>query len=67
MNSGYYTFGDYSVKFTVILRAKQFVDQYLIKHEFIKRLHIRYQREGIAIPFPTRMIYSRQLGEKTAP
>ena len=49
----YHAFGDFSVKFTVILRAKEFVDQYLITHEFIKRLHARYQKEGIVIPFPT--------------
>ena len=49
----YHTFGDFSVKFTVILRAKEFVDQYRITHEFIKRLHARYQKEGLVIPFPT--------------
>ncbi len=52
----YHTFGDFSVNFTVILRGKEFVDQYLIKHEFVKRLHQRYRQEGIAIPFPTRTI-----------
>ena len=35
----YNTFGDSGIGFTVILRAKEFVDQYLIKHEFIKRLN----------------------------
>lgn len=49
----YHTFGDFSVKFTVVLQAKTFVDQYLIKHEFVKRLHRRYIEEVIAIPFPT--------------
>lgn len=52
----YHTFADFSIKFTVILRAKEFVDQYLIKHEFIKRLHERYAREGIVIPYPVRAI-----------
>lgn len=52
----YHTFGDFSIKFTVILRAKEFVDQYLIKHEFIKRLKERYAKEGIVIPYPTRTI-----------
>ncbi len=45
-------FGDYAVQLTVILRAREFVDQYLIKHELIKRLHKRYAREGIVIPYP---------------
>ncbi|MDD5044566.1 MAG: mechanosensitive ion channel family protein [Candidatus Omnitrophica bacterium] len=49
-------FGDFSINFTVILRAKEFVDQYLIKHEFIKRLHERYKKEGIIIPYPIRAV-----------
>jgi small-conductance mechanosensitive channel len=52
----YHTFGEFSVNFTVILRGQEFVDQYLIKHEFIKRLHARYAAEGITIPFPVRTI-----------
>jgi small-conductance mechanosensitive channel len=53
----YHTFGDSSINFSVILRAKEFVDQYLIKHEFVKRLHQRYKEEGIEIPFPIRTVY----------
>ncbi|KUK13147.1 MAG: hypothetical protein PWQ16_1112 [bacterium] len=53
----YHTFADFSINFTVILRAKEFVDQYLIKHEFVKRLHRRYREEGIVIPFPIRTVF----------
>jgi small-conductance mechanosensitive channel len=56
----YHTFADFSINFTVILRAKEFVDQYLIKHEFIKRLHERYNKEGIIIPYPIRAINYEQ-------
>ncbi len=42
----YHTFADSSINFTVILRATEFVAQYLIKHEFVKRLHIRFNDEG---------------------
>lgn len=56
----YHTFGDFSINFTVILRAKEFVDQYLIKHEFVKRLHERYAKEGIIIPYPIRAINHEQ-------
>lgn len=49
-------FGDSSINFSVMLRGNTFVDQYLIKHEFIKRLKERYDREGINIPFPVRTI-----------
>lgn len=61
----YHTFADSSVNFTVILRAKEFVDQYLIKHEFIKRIHERYAKEGIVIPYPIRAInYAQEKEEK---
>lgn len=53
----YHTFGDSSINFSVILRAKEYVNQYLLKHEFIKRLHRRYEEEGIVIPFPIRTVY----------
>lgn len=52
----YHTFGEHSINFTVILRAREFTDQYLIRHEFIKRLHRRYKKEGIVIPCPVRAI-----------
>lgn len=53
----YHTLGDSSINFSVILRGKEFTDQYLITHEFIKRLHRRYQKEGIEIPFPQRVVH----------
>jgi small-conductance mechanosensitive channel len=53
----YHTFGGSSIDFNVILRAKTFADQYVIRHEFIKRLHARYARDGIEIPFPIRTVY----------
>ena len=56
----YHTFADSSINFTVILRAKEFVDQYLIKHEFVKRLHTRFNDESIVIPFPIRTIAHRR-------
>ncbi len=62
----YHTFGDSSINFTVILRAKEFVDQYLIKHEFVKRLHTRFNAEGIVIPFPIRTIGYREGSEAAA-
>ena len=52
----FHSFGDSSINFTVVLRVKEFADQYLIKHEFIKRIHDRYRKEGIVIPYPIRAI-----------
>jgi len=60
----YHTFADFSINFTVILRAQEFVDNYMVKHEFIKRLHKRYAKEGINIPYPIRAInYAQEKAE----
>ncbi|HAV42492.1 TPA: mechanosensitive ion channel protein MscS [bacterium] len=61
----YHTFGDFSINFKVVLRTTEFADQYLIKHEFIKRLHERYTKEGIVIPYPIRAINYTQEKENT--
>ncbi|MCM2324524.1 MAG: mechanosensitive ion channel family protein [Oligoflexia bacterium] len=53
----FHTFGDSSIGFTVVLRARQYTDQALLKHEFIKALHKRYAVEGISIPFPQRVLH----------
>jgi small-conductance mechanosensitive channel len=52
----YNNFGDSKIELSVNLRAREFADQYLIKHEFIKRLNTRYKKEGIVMPYPTRTI-----------
>ena len=52
----YHTFGESGIQFTVILQSRAFVDQFLIKHELMKRLHRRYAQEGISIPFSVRTI-----------
>jgi len=52
----YHTFGESSINFTVVLRCNEFVNQYIIRHEFIKKLKKRYDKEGINIPFPIRTI-----------
>ncbi len=49
----YHTLGDFSINFSVILRTSEVTSQYVIVHEFIKRLHRRYREEEIEIPFPT--------------
>jgi small-conductance mechanosensitive channel len=53
----YNTFADSSVNFNVIMRGKEFTDQGLITHEFIKRLYKRYQKENIEMPFPQRVVH----------
>jgi small-conductance mechanosensitive channel len=56
----FHTFGDFSINFSVILRGLEFVDQHLIRHEFTKRLHRRFNAEGIVIPFPIRTIHMQE-------
>ena len=55
----FHTFGQSSIDFSVIMRGGEFVDQFLIKHEFVKRLHARYEQEGIVIPFPIRTLITK--------
>ncbi len=62
----FHTFGDSRIGFTVILGIGEFSDQYRIKHEFIKRLHRRYQEENIRIPSPVRTVAIQQ-GSFTIP
>jgi small-conductance mechanosensitive channel len=56
----FHTFADSSINFNVVLRGKQFTDQFLLRHEFVKRLHVRYAQEGINIPFPIRTLDTRK-------
>jgi small-conductance mechanosensitive channel len=53
----YKDFTDSSIKFLVILRVKEYGAQFEMKHEFIKRLKKRFDKEGIVIPFPIRTVY----------
>ncbi|MFN4182265.1 MAG: mechanosensitive ion channel family protein [bacterium] len=43
----FHTLDEISIKFSVILKGREFADQYRLKHEFIKRILKRYQEEGI--------------------
>ncbi len=53
----FHTFGDSNINFTVILRVEMFVDQYLVKHEFIKALKDAFDKEKIEISWPVRKVY----------
>jgi small-conductance mechanosensitive channel len=50
-------FGDSSIDFFVRIRVDRYEMQYKLRHEFIKRLHVRFNEEGIEIPFPIRTVY----------
>ena len=53
---GFSSFVDNGIKFSVNFRVKEYTNQYLIKHEFIKRILPRFKQEGIHIPYPIREV-----------
>ncbi len=56
----FHTFGDSAIEFNVVLRTSSFLNQFRLKHEFIKALTRRYRQEGIDIPFPVRTIINEK-------
>jgi len=56
----FHTFADSSINFNVILHSGEFVNQFLLKHEFIKALTKRYREEGIHIPYPIRTVFNEK-------
>jgi small-conductance mechanosensitive channel len=52
------SFGDSAITLSVALRVRHVNDRPLVVHEFIKTLKARYDREGIDIPFPQRVVHS---------
>jgi len=50
------SFGASSIDLEVRMMVREFRSQGPIRHEFIKRLHKRYNEEGIDIPFPMRTV-----------
>jgi len=45
------------ISLNVFLRTDEFSDQFLMKHEFIKRILVRFKKENIEIPYPTSTVY----------
>jgi small-conductance mechanosensitive channel len=56
----YQEFKEFELSLVVFLRVEEFFGQGLVKHEFIKKLHKRYQEERIDIPYPSRNVYLKQ-------
>ena len=56
----YTELGDSNINFWVVLRSDNYVDSWLIKHNFIKALFRRYEEEGIEISFPARNVFMRE-------
>lgn len=62
----YTSFGDSSINFTVMLRAKEYFNRFKLRSAFIKALHKRFAEENITIPFPIRAINLDQEGAQLA-
>lgn len=58
----YYAFGESCINLRAIMRVDEYTLQHVARHSFIKKLHERYRREGINIPFPIRTVYMKQEG-----
>lgn len=52
----YNEFADSNINFNVILRVERMVDKFPVRHEFIKALKARYDKEKIEISWPVRKI-----------
>lgn len=54
------SFSDSGMVFTLTLRAVQYTDQYLLKHECMRKLYRRFVDEGIEIGYPNRIVYMKR-------
>ena len=52
----FYSFGDSRTNLKAILRVNTYAAQFEVKSNFIKKLHARYNAEGINIPNPVRTV-----------
>ena len=50
-------FGDSAIGLQVVMRLTRTTEGGLVKHEFIKALHVRFAKEGILFPIPQRMVH----------
>jgi small-conductance mechanosensitive channel len=48
--------GDSAIQINVVLRVKEWGDQALVRHEFLRRILVAYAQDGIEIPFPQRVV-----------
>jgi small-conductance mechanosensitive channel len=55
----FHDFGSYSINFSVILQTLNYGANGLVKHEFVKALHQRFNQEKINMPFPIQSVELR--------
>ena len=59
----YSSFEESSISFRTVLRAQTNADQFRVRHEFVKRLHERFRRDGIAFRSVSE-VHLRSNGER---
>jgi small-conductance mechanosensitive channel len=52
----YNLFNDAAIKINVSLQVEKFANQFLIKHELLKRIHKKFREEEISIMTPTKPV-----------
>ena len=57
-------FGESSIDFMVYFKGNKYGDQNPIIHQFIKKLHKKFNEVGIEIPFPIRTLITKNEGFK---
>ena len=55
---GFSNFGDSNIDFFVFLQARDRTESFILKSELIKRIHERFDKEGIEINYPVRKLIS---------
>ena len=50
------SFADSGITLATTLRCRRLEATALVRHEFLRRLHERYRKEGIVVPFPIRTL-----------
>ncbi|GAB4342121.1 MAG: mechanosensitive ion channel family protein [Flammeovirgaceae bacterium] len=54
-------FAESSINFIVVLKSTDITMASIVRHEFIKKIHERFKKENIEIPFPIRTVYHKQM------
>ena len=60
----FFAFGESNIKMKAFLRVNNYSAQFQVRSMFIKKLHERYQKEGIQIPYPVRTVLMKDNPDK---
>jgi small-conductance mechanosensitive channel len=52
----FFAFGESNIKLKAFLRVNNYVAQFEVRSEFIKKIQARYKKEGILIPYPVQTV-----------